>query len=262
MLRKLLLLCAAGGAIAAPIAGARATHGKPVWSSYPRGDLLVIFSGTGGGGYRYHAPAQGAGASCRSPDSTYSESDAYSWRDVFVVGPGGGTSDAPVTLTGAGQLSASAQLGACASDAASSGSCTQSLRPPSNHLGGGLAFPGVSVVLSGRLVTVGAVSELVRGAQSCSGQAQLAPNVVQGYDGLQASVSFPRSLLLRGGDWKAPFTMSGSGLYAGVSLSGSCNAIGCDTANCAQDQPASGGPPSSCSFGESYSGTIEVRVIR
>ncbi len=105
------------------------------------------------------------------------------------------------------------------------------------------------------------MSELVRGAQTCSGAGSLAPNVVQGYAGLQASVTFPRSLLARTGDYRVPFTMGGSGLYAGVSLTGSCNSTTCDTANCSQDLPG-GGPASSCSFGESYSGTIEVRVIR
>ena len=57
--------------------------------------------------------------------------------------------------------------------------------------------------------------------------------------------------------------MAGSGLYAGVALSGSCNSTTCDTDNCTQDLPGGApGPPSSCSFSESYSGTIEVRVVR
>jgi hypothetical protein len=262
MLRKLLLLSAAAAAIGASVAGAHAARGKPVWSSFPRGDLLVIFSGTGGGGYRFHVPSQGTGAACRSPETTYGETDAYSWRDAFVVGPGGGTSDAPVTLAGSGQLSATSQQGRCASDAAVSGACSQALRPPFGAVGTDVAAPGVTVVMSGRLVTVGALSELVRGPQTCSGGLALTPNVVTGYGGLQASVSFPRAALTRDGDYRAPFTMAGSGLYAGVSLSGGCNASGCDTATCAQDLPATGGPPSSCSFGESYSGTIEVRVIR
>ena len=265
MFRKFLVLLACGAAIAAPVAGARtrAGAGKPVWSSFPRGDLLVIFSGTGGGGYRFHNPADATGAACHTPDSTYDETDAYSWRDVFVVGPGGGTSDAPLAMAGAGQLTGSLQLGQCGSSAASTSTCTQPLRPPSGPPGGDLAYPGVAVVLSGRLVTIGAVSELLRGpSPACNGGGALEPNIVEGYRGLQASVSFPRALLARTGDFRAPFTIRGSGLYADVPLSGSCDATSCDTSNCAQDLPALGGPPSTCSFGETYSGTIEVRVIR
>ena len=264
MFRKLLVLAAFGAAIAAPVAGARADHSKPIWSSFPRGDLLVVFSGTGGGGYRYHDPANGTGASCRTPDTSYAETDAYSWRDAFVVGPGGGTSGAPFMLAGGGQLAGTVQLGQCGASAASSATCTQALRPPpSSHPGGDLAYPGVTVVLSGRLVTIGALSELLRSTSpACTAAGTLEPNIVQGYTGLQASVSFPRALLLRTGDVRVPFSIGSSGLYAGVPLSGSCDATSCDTSNCSQDIPAGGGPPSACSFGETYSGTIEVRVIR
>ncbi len=146
--------------------------------------------------------------------------------------------------------------------AASTSSCTQSLRPPSSQGGDDLAYPGVTVVLSGRLVTIGAVSELLRSASpACTGAGALEPNLVQGYTGLQASVSFPRSLLLRTGDYKAPFTIGSSGLYSDVALSGSCNSTSCDTTDCSQDLPGGGGPPSSCTFNETFSGTIEVRVI-
>ncbi len=263
MFRKLLVLLAAAAAIAAPLASAHATRSKPIWSSFPRGDLLVTFSGTGGGGYRYHDPADGSGAACHTPDTAYDETDSYSWRDTFVVGPGGGTSDAPLTLAGGGQLTGIVQLGPCAGNAASTSACTQTLRPPSGQANGDVAYPGVVVVLSGRLVTIGALSELQRGPSAlCSGGGALQPNVVQGYKGLQASVSFPRALLARTGDYRAPFTIGGSGLYANVPLGGSCNATSCDTSNCSQDRPPTGGPPSTCSFGEAYSGTIEVRVIR
>jgi len=263
MFRKLLILVFAGIAVAAPVAGAHANHSKPIWSSFPRGDLLVIFSGTGGGTYRYHTPAGGSGVSCHSPDTSYDESDAYSWRDTFVVGPGGGAIDAPITLVGAGQLTGSAQLGPCGSDAASTSICTQSLRAPASDGDGDLAYPGVTVVLSGRLVSIGALSELLPSASpACTGGAALQPNLVQGYTGLQASVSFPRALLLRTGDYKAPFTIGSSGLYTDVALSGSCNGSSCDTSNCSQDLPGGVGPPNTCSFGETYSGTIEVRVIR
>lgn len=263
MLRKLLLLAAAGATIAAPVAGAHAKHTKPIWSSFPRGDLLITFSGTGGGGYRYHDPPSGTGSSCHSPDTAYQETDAYSWRDTFVVAPAGGTSDAPITLAGVGQLTGTIQLGPCGSGAASTSTCTQSLRPPSDQGGGDLAYPGVTVILSGRLVTIGAVSELLRSAPpACTGDGALEPNLVQGYSGLQASVSFPRAQLLRTGDYKAPFTIGSSGLYAYVPLSGSCNSTGCDTSDCSQDLPGGGGPPNTCAFNETYSGTIEVRVIR
>ena len=262
MLRKLLLLAAAGAAIAVPAAGAHASAAKPVWSSFPRGDLLVTFSGTGGGGYRYHDPSSGSGATCHSPDTAYDETDSYSWRDTFVVAPAGGTSDAPVTLAGTGQLTGSTQLGPCGSAAPSTSSCTQSLRPPSSQGGDDLAYPGVTVVLSGRLVTIGAVSELLRNASpACTGDGALVPNLVQGFTGLQASVSFPRAQLLRTGDYKEPFTIASSGLYADVPLGGSCNSTSCDTSDCSQDLPGGGGPPSSCTFSETYSGTIEVRVI-
>ena len=263
MLRKLLIGAVAGAALAAPVAGAQAGASKPVWSSFPRGDLLVIFSGTGSGDYRYHTPPGGSAASCRTPDTAYSETDAYSWRDTFVVGPAGGTSDAPVMLAGSGQLTGAVQLGSCGATAASTSTCTQSLRPPSSQGDGDLTYPGVTVVLSGRLVTIGALSELLRGASpACAGGGALEPNIVQGYSGLQASVSFPRSLLLRTGDYKVPFTIGSSGLYSDVALSGNCNSTSCDTADCSQDLPGGGGPPSSCAFNETFSGTIEVRVIR
>ena len=263
MLRKLLILAVAGAAIAAPVAGAHGHRSKPIWSSFPRGDLLITFSGTGGGAYRYHSPPDGTGASCHTPDTAYTETDTYSWRDTFVVGPAGGTSDAPITLAGAGQLSGIAQLGPCGASAASTSTCTQSLRAPSSQGDGDLTYPGVTVVLSDRLVTIGALSELLRGASpACTGGGALEPNIVQGYTGLQASVSFPRALLLRTGDYKEPFTIGSSGLYSDVAQSGSCNSTSCDTSDCSQDQPGSGGPPSSCTFGETYSGTIEVRVIR
>ena len=171
MLRKLLILAVAGAAIAAPVAGAHAGASKPVWSSFPRGDLLVTFSGTGGGDYRYHNPPAGTAASCRTPDTSYSETDAYSWRDTFVVGPAGGTSDAPVgQLAGTGQLTGTAKLGPCGASAASTSTCTQSLRPPSSQGDGDLTYPDVTVVLSGRLVTIGALSELLGGSSpTCTG---------------------------------------------------------------------------------------------
>ena len=53
--------------------------------------------------------------------------------------------------------------------------------------------------------------------------------------------------------------MAGAGLYQGIALSGACSSPACTSSVCAQGQA---GPLSSCGFGESYSGTIEIRVVR
>ena len=59
------------------------------------------------------------------------------------------------------------------------------------------------------------------------------------------------------------FTMGGSGLYAGVALSGSCAGVGCQSRDCVQAAaPAPAAPPVGCSFSEDYSGTIEVELVR
>jgi hypothetical protein len=233
----------------------------------PRGDLVVTFSGTGGGGYRFYQPASETGPSslaCRAPGTTYSENDSYSWSYSFAVLPTGGGGATPLALTGTGLLSSSAQTGRCGTTPAATTTCTQSLRPPTPANDTDLDYPGVNVLVSGRQITVGALGELLRASAqpSCVGAGSLTPNLVQGYAELQASVTFPRALLSRPGGYRGTFTMSGAGLYAGVPLGGTCDSTSCDTSNCAQDLPDAPGAPSSCSFDESYSGTIEVRVTR
>ena len=135
----------------------------------------------------------------------------------------------------------------------------------------GMPMPdyGVTVGQDGSLVTIGAVGELILSTPqpSCSGVGVLLPNPVVGYDELQAAVAIPRAQLASTGDVTRHFTMAGSGLYAGEALDGSCNSTSCDTQNCTTAAAAgggsnSGGGSSSCSFTESYSGTIEVRVVR
>jgi len=235
MRRNALAIAAAclGAALwaAAPVGAA-----APRWLS-PRGDLVVTFSGSGGGSYRFHDPAEGAGAACRSADATYVESDSYSWSFTFVVPPSGGSGGAPVELSGAGQLSGSEQTLRCAGVAATTTTCTQALRPPAPDNAADLDYPGVNVVASARVITVGALGELLRSSAqpSCSGSGTLIPNLVQGFPELQASVTFPRALLVRPDGYRGAFTMSGSGLYAGVPLSGSCNSASCDPANCTAD---------------------------
>jgi hypothetical protein len=264
-MRRTAVLIAILGAAAVPAGGAQgATTGGHV--AAPRGDLIVTFSGTGGGSYRFHAPAQGTSNACRGGDATYNETDSYSWSYTFVVPPTGGTSVAPLSLGGSGLLSSTELTRRCAGSAVNTTTCVQALRPPTLASAGDLAFPGVNVVASARQITVGALGELLRsGAQpSCTGEGAgtLIPNPVRGFQELQASVTFPRAALAKPNGFSGTFTMGGAGLYDGVPLSGSCNSATCDPQTCAQVQPGGGGPPASCTFNESYSGTIEVRVVR
>jgi hypothetical protein len=142
--------------------------------------------------------------------------------------------------------------------------CTQGLRAPLSANSGDLAYPGVTVALSGRSVTVGAVGELIPATPQplCSGIGVLLPSPVEAFAQLQGSVSIPRAALAGTGDVTRRFTIAGSGLYAGVALSANCDSGSCDTATCANTATPGPGGPSSCSFDESYSGTIEVRVVR
>jgi hypothetical protein len=231
----------------------------------PKGDLVVTFSGTGGGTYRFHQPAAVGDrrGRCRSGDTAYTEIDSYRWSYRFVVPASGGSSDLPLALAGAGQLSGTEQLRQCGGTAAVTSICTQALRAPLATNTADLAYPGVIVAASGRLVTVGAVGELISSAPQpiCTGAGVFLPNLVAGYSQLQASVSFPRAQLASSGDVTRRFTMAGAGLYRGVALSGSCNSVTCDVKTCAEGAARVGTPPA-CSFSESYSGTIEVRVVR
>jgi hypothetical protein len=260
MSRKLLGIIVLSVAAATPLASALAANRDA--RTLPKGDLVVTFSGSGGGTYKFHQPALGS-RRCRSADATYTEVDSYKWSYRFVVPPTGGTSDTPLALAGGGELSGSEQLQQCGAAAAISSTCTQALEPPAATNSADLAYPGVIVAASGRLVTVGAIGELISsGAQPvCTGVGALIPNLVTGFSQLQASVTFPRAQLASTGDLTRRFTMAGAGLYDGVALSGSCNYATCDVKSCAEGSGRSG-PPPSCSFSESYSGTIEVRVVR
>lgn len=233
-------------------------------AALPKGDLVVTFSGAGGGSYRFHEPAVGAGSACRVADTTYNETDSYHWIYRFVVPPSGGSSDTPIALSAEGQLSANQQLLQCAGNAAVTSSCSQGLRAPLPTNGDDLTYPGVTVGLVGRSVTVGVLGELVPATPQplCSGIGVLLPNPVEAFAELQASVSISRADLASSGDVTKRFTIAGSSLYAGVALSGSCNSAGCDTATCVSTATPGGGGPSACGFNESYTGTIEVRVVK
>lgn len=264
---RLLLAFVVATAVAAPASGALAAAGRrdadvPAGA---KGDLLVTFAGAGGGSYRYHEPAQGAPAACRSPDTTYTETDSYRWSYRFLLAPSGGTSEVPLATLGGGQLAGTEQLAQCGAAAALTSTCTQALAPPGPANEGDLAYPTVSVGAAGRLVTVGALGELITATTepSCSGLDVLAPNPVEGFEELQASVSFDRAALESAGVVRRRFTMGESGLYAGVALSGSCSGAGCQLRDCTQaPAPAPAAPLAGCSFSEDYSGTIEVALVR
>jgi hypothetical protein len=265
MSAKLVGILALAGALLAPLPVALAAGSKR-GASLAKGDLVVIFSGSGGGGYRFHEPADGAGSDCNVADTTYAETDSYHWSYRFVVPPAGGSSDTPFALSGGGLLSASEQLMQCAGTAAVASTCTQALRAPLPADSGDLAYPGVTVGLDGRSVTVGAVGELILATPQplCSGIGVLLPNPVQGFSQLQASVNIPRAALAATGDVTRRFTIDSAGLYAGVTLSASCDSSTCNTQDCADTDTAGNGDGGldSCSFNESYSGTIEVRVVK
>jgi hypothetical protein len=255
---SIVLVCAAAAALsAAPAAiGGVRLQG-------PRGYLLVTFSGTGGGGYRFHTPPAGAGAACRQPDTTYAETDSYNWSYTFLVSPTGGSGGAPFQESGGGQISSTEQTLRCAGDPAAATTCSEQLRTPPTTATTDVAYPDVNVALSGRQVTVGALGELTAAAPAtCAGGGTLLPNLIAGWAQLQGSVTFPRALLLRPDGYSAPFTMSGAGLYDGVALSGQCSSRGCDATTCAEDLPAGPGAPTSCAYDEDYTGTIDIRVLR
>jgi hypothetical protein len=267
---KLVGLLAISATLLAPLPVALAaprTRAAPL----TKGDLVITFSGYGGGGYRFHTPTQGAGAACRVADTTYSETDAYHWSYRFVLPPTGGSSDAPQLVAAAGQLSSSLQLLQCAGTAAATSTCTQALRAPLPNNSTDLTYPGVTVGLVGGSVSIGAVGELVAATPQpfCNGIGVLLPNPVEGFAQLQTSVTIPRAQLAATGDVVKRFTIANSGLYAGVALSGSCNSATCDTQTCVAATTA-GSPPggapagaaNSCSFNETYTGTIEVRVVK
>ena len=268
MFKRLLGTVVLALVVLVPLPSALASRTTRV-TALPKGDLVITFSGSGGGSYRFHKPPDGFGSACRVADTTYSETDSYHWSYRFVVAPTGGSSDTPIALAAGGELNGTEQLMQCAGTAAVTSTCMQALRAPATANTGDLAYPGVTVGLAGRSVIVGAVGELVPSTPQplCSGLGVLIPNPVQGFAGLQASVAVSRAALASSGDVTRHFTMAGSGLYAGVTLSGGCNSAGCDTGDCT-NQTSAGAPgggaggANSCGFNESYSGTIEVRVVR
>jgi hypothetical protein len=248
--------------VAAPpaLAAAHTRH-----TALAKGDLVVTFSGAGSGSYHFHEPAVGVGAACKVADTTYSETDSYHWIYRFVVPPTGGSSDTPIALTAEGQLSSNQQLLQCAGNAAVTSTCTQALRAPAPANDTDLTYPGVTVGVFGRSVTVGALGELVPATAQpqCSGIGVLLPNPLEAFAQLQANVSISRADLASSGDVIKRYTITGSGLYAGVALSGSCDSASCDPATCATTAtPGGGGATNTCAFDESYSGTIEVRVVK
>jgi hypothetical protein len=258
----IIAVSAAAAAGVAPLNSALAA-GSPETRGLAKGDLVVTFSGAGGGSYRFHQPALGGGESdCRAADTTYTEVDSYRWSYRFVLPPGGGSSDTPSTLAGGGQLSGTEQLVECAGAPAVTSTCTQALRAPPADNPADLAYPGVTVGATGRFVTVGAVGELIRSTPpNCTGFGVVVGNLVEGFPRLQASVGFPSALLASTGNAVRRFTMAGSGFYRGVMLSGGCDSASCAVGTCS-DGSGDVGAPSACSFSESYSGTIEVRVVR
>src|SRR5579871_5476377 len=90
----------------------------------PRGSLIVTFSGSGGGSYRFHQSGQGGVPSCRSGDTSYAETDSYSWSYTFVVPPTGGSNLAPVAVTGTGLLSSTQQTRRCGGGPTVTTTCT------------------------------------------------------------------------------------------------------------------------------------------
>ena len=247
--------------VSAPVAFA-AAHTRA--TALAKGDLVVTFSGAGSGSYHFHQPAAGAGSACRVADTTYSETDSYHWIYRFVVPPTGGSSDTPVALSAEGQISSSEQLLQCAANAAVSSTCTQALRAPALTNSTDLTYPGVTVGVAGRFVTVGALGELVPATPQpqCTGVGVLLPNPVEAFGQLQANVNIARTDLAASGDVTKRFTIAGSGLYAGVALSGSCDSASCNSATCTSAATPGAAGTSTCGYEESYAGTIEVRVVK
>jgi hypothetical protein len=251
-------LTAAASSSAAIAARRTAATGPP---PPPKGSLVVTFRGSGTGGYHFHTSQSGAGGGCRTAETTYAEAESYHWAYRFVVPPSGGSVDTPASALAAGQVSTSQQTLQCAGTAPLTSTCTQTLQAPPSASASDLTYPGVTVGTTGRLITVGAVGELVAGPPACGAGGALLPDPLQGFAQLQASVIFPRALLATSGDVTRRFTMAGAGLYAGLPLSGGCSSVACDVRNCVEDAPPAPAP-SSCSFDAGYAGTIEVRVVR
>ena len=219
------------------------------------GRSLVTFSGTGGGGYRFHEPAAAAlGRSAASPDTTYAETDSLQLElHASSCRPAGGTSDAPVD---AGRQRAAERDRAARAvrrrGAASTSTCTQSLRRavPANA-----GRPRLSRRDRRRLRAARHGRRARRAAPATrAGRAPvdgaLAPNLVAGLRRLQASVSFPRALLMRTGDTRAPLhdgrlrPLQRRRAERQLQLGASCDTADCSAGSAA---PAAGRPAAAAS---------------
>jgi len=240
----------------------RSDRDRTAAGSASPGSIVVTFVGSGSGSYRYSVSPQGnspGDASCTGPAVSYSERDSYSWRFAFVVAHGGGVLDGPLTSQGSGSLSASTAH--CASALTGAASCGLQLTAPTPADNDDLDYPDASVTVTGSHVTVAVIGELVLGptATGC-GAGAYQPSPVVGFNQLQANVTVSRSALERSGHVSAPFTMAGSGLFAGVPLSGACDGMTCQPQTCGDAAAGPGGTTAACSYDEAYAGTVEVRV--
>ena len=112
--------------------GARRRSPARAGSRARAGDLIVTFSGSGGGSYRFHEPAQGAGA--RLPQRRHDlHRDRLLPLELHVRrAAGGGSSGAAVGARRRRRSSAAERADAAAAPArpATTSTCTQALRPP------------------------------------------------------------------------------------------------------------------------------------
>jgi hypothetical protein len=228
-------------------------------------NIVVTFAGSGAGGYRYRVPAAGAGlfaVSCPTPAVSYSEHDSYSWRFTFIVPAAGAVLDGPSRSLGGGLLSGSTSQ--CAGSATTVTSCSQQLGAPTPLDNDDLGYPAVSVTVTRSHLTIGVIGELVPSAPaaSCANGGSYQPNPLAGFTQLQANVTIQRAALERDGHVSVPFTMADSGLFAGVALSGGCDALTCQPLSCQSAGAAPGGRGADCSYYEGYAGAVEVRVAK
>ena len=241
--RKLLILAAAGAAIAAPLAGAHAAHRKPAWTSSPRGRSARDLQRHGRRRLPLPPAATGGGL------VPFARHDLHRDRHLQLArhlrrGPGGGTQrragHAGRQRPAQRRPSSSGRAARRRVDERPAPSrCARRRRPGD----GDLAYPGVD----GRRSRAGS-SRSARSRSSCAARTVMhrrrrAPaNIVQGYGGLQASVSFPRALLSRTGDYGRRSRSASSGLYTDVPLNGSCNSTQLRHGQLRAGSPGGGGP--------------------
>ena len=123
----MLVTIAVAAAVAAPLPSALAAHSRDT-RSLPKGDLIVIFSGSGGGSYRYHEPARGDRQ--RLPQRRY---DLHGVRQLPLVLP-----LRPVARRAAQATAPSPRPGA-ASSGQRAARAVRRLRGPDEHLHAGAA---------------------------------------------------------------------------------------------------------------------------